>query len=148
MNLNFQEHFSTFTKQGPPRPEFRNLKGRNSPIWGDCFFSVDLIANEITATGGHWRFVPAPGAWPLDPAKRKNAVGKRKQLSLAALGRTQVRRLLAYRKPGNNPQGRASFPLGIFPAFPGCFAFGLAAESGRARSITASGLAFPSSGCG
>ena len=43
-------------------------------------------------------------------------------------------RLLAQRKPGNILWGKQAFHQRIFPAFPGCFASGLAAFSGRARS--------------
>ena len=48
-----------------------------SPLHGDLLVSADLTADEISATGGHRRFVPAPGpAWALDPFRR--CLGKRR----------------------------------------------------------------------
>ena len=38
----------------------RDLKGRDSPSWGDCFLSVDLTSDDTSATGGRPRFVPGP----------------------------------------------------------------------------------------
>ena len=39
----------------------RNLNGRNSPSWGDCFLSIDLTSDRTSAAGGCPRFVPSWG---------------------------------------------------------------------------------------
>ena len=67
-------------------------------------------------------------------------LGKTDNLRLL-LEDTKYRELLA-QESRENPQGKASFPYGIFPpAFPGCFASGLAAKGGRARSTKSSNWA-------
>ena len=68
--------------------------------------------------------------------------GKNGRLPPAAPGIRKFRRLLAQESRGIIPLGKARFPPGIFPAFPGCKASGLTAFSGRARSKTATSLAF------
>ncbi len=74
-----KEHFSSLTKQGPPRP-----------------------------------LNPAPGAWPLDPAKRKNTVGIENNLRLM---RWEERKLEGFwpKESRENPRGKARFSLGIIP---------------------------------
>ena len=71
----------------------------------------------------------APG-----PSSAKSIVGERKQLSLAALERTQVRRLLAQGKPGKSQGESELSPGDSSQAFPGCFASGLAAFAPQPQS--------------
>ena len=67
-------------------------------------------------------------------------LGKANNLRLS-LGDTKDRGLLA-QESRENPRGKARFPLRDYsPAFPGCFASGMAAFSRRARSTMASSLA-------
>ena len=54
------------------------------------------------------------GFHPLHPNKRNYSVGKTRQFSLAALGFTKVRRLLA-QESRENPRGKVYFSLGIIP---------------------------------
>lgn len=53
----------------------RNLNGRKSPSWGHCSLSVDLTADEISAAGGHQRFVPPFGRMKQPPARLLSALG-------------------------------------------------------------------------
>ena len=126
---------------GAPRAQFRRLKSRNSPSWGDCSFSPDLTADVIPATGGHRRFVlrqgrDAPGP-SLGEAACKNISNKRR------LRRWGLRKFEASgpRKPGKSLGKSSLFPRDYSLAFPGCFASGLAAKGGRARSTRPSSFA-------
>ncbi len=117
---------------GALRPQFRNLKGRNSPSWGDCSLSVDLTADEIPATGGHRRFVPRSKAFGLwTPPGDYSLLGKTDNFRLS-LGDTGICRFLARRlkaanpdakhpgKAGEESQGKSELsPTGFFQAFLG-----------------------------
>ena len=98
--------------------------------------------------GNRWGLsAPKPltkGLRPLDTNRGKQLAGKNGRLPPAAPGIRKFRRLLAQESRGIIPLGKARFPPGIFPAFPGCKASGLTAFSGRARSKTATSLAFSS----
>ena len=105
--------------------EVRNLKGRNSPSWGDCSLSADLSTNEISATGGHSCFVP----WTRNRGKSQKRRNSNAPLLLGEDGQTCRRYAsgpaakaaspdaLHPGKVGRKPQGKASFPLGFFPGF-------------------------------
>ena len=73
--------------------------------------SADLTADEISATGGHRRFVPAPGDDPLDPKLRKIIDAEYKRgsrcckeiITLYQPCRFRARRPLAARQDAKHP---------------------------------------------
>ena len=73
--------------------------------------SADLTADEISATGGHRRFVPAPGDDPLDPKLRKIIDAEYKRgsrcckeiITLYQPCRFRARRPLAARQGAKHP---------------------------------------------
>ena len=98
--------------------------------------------NALTKQGPPRPLNPAPGAWPLDPAQQKTLLGRENNFRLL---RWEERKIEGFwpKESRENPRGGKSelSPRDSSQAFPGCFASGLAAFSGRARSITASSLA-------
>ena len=107
----------TVTRKGEsfPLAGIRNLNGRNSPSWGDCYLSVDLTSDGISATGGRPRFVPLT-VFPLAPyAPRCSAVRKRGfRAAIQRIATPSASLRSALRAPGRKNRKEEKFHLVVY----------------------------------